>query len=310
MISKALARGQDNGLTQKAALASLFAGALALALAPILVKLSSLGPITTAWYRLMIALPFFLPGYWRNLFLVQPGADTATSQASYSTRDWLLMVLAGLFFAVDLAIFNLSLGLTQVATATLFNNLAPIFVIFFSWFLFGERISAGIILSLIMTLGGMVLFLGNGFSFRADQTFGDGLAILTAIFYAAYLVTIKSLRSRHFTSTIMVITSATGAAILLPIMLFEGTPPWPRTLEGWTILIALGIVCHVMGRGLVTVAMSKLTVTFISFGLLLQPVAAACFAQALFGETLSLTQIVGGFLVLLGIGLARSRYRA
>ena len=58
MISKAMAREQDNGLTQKAALVSLFAGALALALAPILVKLSSLGPITTAWYRLTIALPF------------------------------------------------------------------------------------------------------------------------------------------------------------------------------------------------------------------------------------------------------------
>lgn len=182
MISKAMAREQDNGLTQKAALVSLFAGALALALAPILVKLSSLGPITTAWYRLTIALPFFLAGHLRNLFLVQPGADTATSQASYSARDWLIMVLAGLFFAADLAIFNLSLGLTQVANATLFNNLAPVFVIFFGWFLFGERISTGIILSLIMTLGGMVVFLGTGFSLRADQTLGDGLAILTVLF--------------------------------------------------------------------------------------------------------------------------------
>ena len=161
-----------------------------------------------------------------------------------------------------------------------------------------------------MTLGGMVLFLGTGFSLRADRTFGDGLAILSAMFYAAYLVTIKSLRFRHSTSNIMVITSAMGAGILLPIMLLEGGPLWPRTLEGWAILIALGVVCHVAGEGLVTAAMSKLTVTFTSFGLLLKPVAAACFALAFFGETLSLTQTAGGFLVLLGIGLARSRCRA
>lgn len=73
MISKAMAREQDNGLTQKAALVSLFAGALALALAPILVKLSSLGPITTAWYRLTIALPFSLPGTYETCSWPNPG---------------------------------------------------------------------------------------------------------------------------------------------------------------------------------------------------------------------------------------------
>lgn len=215
------------------------------------------------------------------------------------------MGLAGAFFAADLGVFNLSIQFTNIANATLFNNLAPVFVVFFGWLLFNEKVGVGVILALIVTLGGMTLFMGKGFSIHAGQTLGDGLAILTAIFYAGYLATVKSLKSRHSTSRIMGYTSAIGAAMLFPIMLLEGGALWPDTMEGWAILIALGVVCHVVGQGLVTAAMAHLTVTFTSFGLLLQPIGAACFAWAFFDERLLLLQIVGGFLVLLGIGLVR-----
>ncbi len=132
------------------------------------------------------------------------------------------MGLAGAFFAADLGVFNLSIRLTNIANATLFNNLAPVFVVFFGWLLFNEKVGVGVILASIVTLGGMALFMGNGFSLHAGQTLGDSPAILTAIFYAGYLATVKSLKSRHSTSRIMVITSAIGAAMLFPIMLLEG----------------------------------------------------------------------------------------
>ena len=44
------------------ALIFLFLGAAAISLAPILVRLSELGPIATVFYRISFALPFYLFG--------------------------------------------------------------------------------------------------------------------------------------------------------------------------------------------------------------------------------------------------------
>ena len=287
------------------ALLSLLAGALAIALAPILVRISELEPVATAFHRLVIALPFF----WLGM-LTERRAHQTTASAPVSAADAALMVLAGLMLAGDLALWHLSITMTSVAKATLFNNCAPVFVALLGWMLFRERIRLGLVVALAVSLSGMALLISDGLlpaigSHQDGQWRGDAIAVSTAAFYAVYLMVVKRLRATHSTSVIMAGSSAAAALALAVAAWFEGGPMLPSSAWGWGIVLALGVACHVIGQGLITHALAHLPVTFSSIGLLVQPVAAAALAWILFGEALGPLQWLGGTLALVGITLAR-----
>jgi drug/metabolite transporter (DMT)-like permease len=139
--------------TQRIALITLVLGACAIGFAPIFVRLSEVGPAATASYRLLIALPVF----WLWASLERPTAKGSPRRWSNAGG----LVLAGLFYAGDLALWHWSIRYTTVANATLLTNLAPIFVTAGAWLLFRERITRGFLAGLAIALTGTALLVGN-----------------------------------------------------------------------------------------------------------------------------------------------------
>ncbi|MFN4284072.1 MAG: DMT family transporter [Alphaproteobacteria bacterium] len=281
------------------ALAALIAGAIAIAFSPIFMRLSEIGPIATAVHRLVLGLPLF----WLWLAL-EKGEGQQRGPASW--RDAGLLALSGLFFAGDLAAWHSSLGYTSVANATLLANNAPIFVTLGAWLLWRERPTRGFLAGLALSVVGCALLSRGGFKPGESTLVGDGLAILTALFYSCYFLTVKRLRARFTTAAIMTWTAMVGAAILLPAAwIAEGGPLLPASLAGWLVLLGLALLSHVGGQSLITYAMAHLPAGFSALTLLIQPVGAAIFAWILFGEALGPLQLAGGLVVLAGIWLAR-----
>lgn len=297
----AIGIGQGTANHRSLAVAALLAGALAIAFAPILVRWSELEPVATGFLRLAIGGPVFL------LFL--PRTATAHKAQGGNNSDRLraitLVVISGLCLAADLALWNLSVLMTTVTNATLFNNCAPIFVTLFAWLLWRQPISRRLMTALAITFAGMAALMGQGFQLDSAQAQGDLLAVLTAAFYAGYILSLKELRAIRSTSFCMAGTSLTAAALLLGVALVLGEQLLPTTWHGWAVMLALGIVCQVIGQGLITHALAHLSATFSSIGLLLQPLAAAALAWALLGEALGPVQLAGVALVLGGIHMAR-----
>lgn len=279
------------------ALAALLAGATAIGFAPILVRLSELGPVATAFYRLFLALP--LLGLW---WWIERRHDPVPGRPA---RRWHWLVGAGLFFAADLAVWHWSIRLTSVANATFLANLAPLFVTLAGLLLFGERYGARFFSGLALALTGAATLMAGGLALGAQRWLGDVLGLLTAIFYAGYIISVARLRADTSTATIMLLSAAVSAAALLPLALVSGENLWPAHAEGWLVLLALATVSHVAGQGLITWALKHLRAAFGSVGLLWQPVAAALLAWVLLGETLGALTITGGVLVLSGIFTAR-----
>jgi drug/metabolite transporter (DMT)-like permease len=69
----------------------------------------------------------------------------------------------------------------------------------------------------------------------------------------------------------------------------------------------LAVVAHLIGQGLIVAGVGRTPAALAGVLLLIQPVAAALMAWPLFGEMLSLVQIVGAALVLVGVWLAGRR---
>jgi drug/metabolite transporter (DMT)-like permease len=278
------------------ALGALLVGASCIALSPIFVRLSEVGPTATAFWRVALAVPaLWLFMLFRNRSL--PG--------NFSGKKFLLFA-AGLAFAGDLAFWHTSIKLTSVANSTLLANLASIFVTLAVWIFLRQKPTGTFLAGLAAALAGVAMLVKTSLEFSATGLLGDALGVVTAMFYAAYILAVKGLRDRGETALrLMAIASTLTAVILLPVALASGEPMLPHTAYGWTILLGLALISHAAGQGLIAYALAHLPATFSSVGLLLQPVIAALFAWVLLAEPLVALQIAGGLVVLLGIYLAR-----
>jgi len=286
------------GKTSRLAFISLILGAVFIGLSPILVRLSEVEPVTTAFYRVFLGLPLMLvwmAGFSRRS--VKPNSPPRRSEL-------LWLILPGVFFAGDLAFWHWSITLTTVANATLFANFAPIYVAIAAAVLFHERFSRRFIVALIVAITGAVILIGTSAGLSRDHITGDLLGMITAVFYAAYLVTVGRLRARYPTSKIMFWSSLSASFVLLPLAWLSGMS-LPQSLSGWSVLVTLAWISHLGGQGLIAYALAHLSAAFSSVSLLTQPVVSALLAWVLFGESLGPLQMTGGVIVLAGIYLAR-----
>lgn len=277
------------------AIAALLAGATCIGTSALFVKVSEAGPISTAFWRVFLALPFLWAWAWMD-------RRQAASALTRPPRG--LMFLAGFFFAGDLAVWHSSIILTSVANATLLANLAPIFVTLAAWLLWRKKPTAMFLAGLAAALTGVMLLIGGDFGHSGKALLGDALGVVTAMFYAAYQLTVTRLRGTISTARIMAVSSVVTAALLLPLALLSGELFFPASATGWIKVFALAVISQVAGQSLIAYAMAHLPATLSSVGLLLQPVMAGLFAWILLGETLGAIAIAGAVLVLIGIRIA------
>lgn len=294
----ALAHTRPPGRGLALALPAVIVGAVAVGFSPVFVRLSELGPSATAFYRLLLALP----ALWLWMRIEARGLPPRDRPGR---REIALVVLAGLLFAGDLAFWHWSILLTSVANATLFANFAPIIVTFGAWALFRERITMPHLAGLGLALGGAVMLVGASAGLDMAHVAGDGLGLVTALFFGSYILVVKLLRRALPTAVLMFWSSVVTCLALLPVAWAFGESVVPPSLYAWAVLLALALVSQALGQGLIAYGLGHLPAGYSSIVILLEPVTAAVLGWALLGEALGPLQAAGGGAVLAGIVVAR-----
>ena len=287
---------------QTVALAALLIGAVAVGASAIFVRLSDLEALPSAFYRPFLAIP--LLWFWLRL---RPAAGPA-KRGPETLWDAARLLLAGAFFAGDLAFWHLSLHHTTVANATFFANAAPIFVVLAERFLFRRRIGGTFLAGLALAIMGAACLVSGSLSVAPGNLVGDGFGMITAVFLASYLIAVERLRLEFSTAAIMLWTSIGTAAVLFPVALASGEPMLAQSAYGWAVLLALAWISHAAGQGLIAYALAHLPAGLAALGLLTEPVAAAVLALFILAEPITAWQTVGGAVILWGIFIARKGY--
>ena len=173
------------------------------------------------------------------------------------------------------------------------------------WLIFRTAVTRIFLLGLGLAITGMITLKGGPAALGEGDLLGDGIATLAAVFYAFYILAIGRLRSRYDTVRIMIWSSASAAACILPFALYFEGDILPHSLYGWAIVGGLAIVSHAGGQAAIAYALAYLPAAFSSLTLLLQPVVAAFLAWWILAEAVTGMQALGGAIVLVGILLAR-----
>jgi drug/metabolite transporter (DMT)-like permease len=289
--------------SQPLALAALLLGAVAVAASAIFVRLSELGALPSAFYRPFLAIPLV----WLWLRMRPPPAGRVRHRPG-NARDLGRLLLAGAFFAGDLAFWHLSLHHTSVANATFFANTAPVFVLAADRLFFQRRIGRTFLLGTALALTGAACLVGGSLSLAPANLTGDAYGAVTALFLASYLMAVERLRHDFSTAAIMLWTSVGTAAVLFPVAWASGDAMVAKTAYGWIILFALAWVSHAAGQGLIAFALAHLPAGMAALGLLTEPVAAALLALVVLAEPITGWQTIGGAIILWGIFVARKGY--
>lgn len=281
--------------TDPRALAATVSGAILIGFAPIFVRLADVGYTAAGFWRVALALPLLALLWW-------PQRRPAAGAAPLPLK-WLM--LGGVFFAADLAVWHQSIRFTSIANSTLLANLSPIFVTAGSVWLFAEHVNRRFLAGLAVALAGSALLVASSFQVSLATVGGDLLGVVAAVFYAGYLLIVSRERRRTSAIAVMWWTTLASAVLLLPATLLAGETLWPQSARGWAVLVGLALLAQVLGQGLIAWGMAHLPASFSSVSLLVQPVAASALAWMILAEPFGPMQAVGGLIVLGGILLCR-----
>jgi len=268
-------------------------GAIAIGFAPIGLRLSEFGPQATAFWRFMFALPMI--------------ACAIYASGGKLGRPSAMALVAGVFFGLDVAFWHASLLMTSVANATFLVNLGNAAVGFVAWIVLRERPTKIWLVAMAVALLGAFFLSQGAAAGNPGALAGDLLALVAAVMVGLYLFFAKLARRAE---TAMQVLFWSTAATLVVSAIASGVrneailPPE----SGWFIWpLALAIVAHVVGQGLIMAGVGRTPAAVGGLLLLVQPVTAGLIAWALFGEALTQVQLAGCGLVLLGVWLAGRR---
>ena len=273
-------------------------GAACISASAVLIKLAGTGTATAAFYRCLLALPL----------LAVLAALEQHKRGPRPLRSRLGAMLAGVFLAIDLVLWNHTIADVGPGIATVLGNLQVVFVAAAAWLLFRERPARRFFVALPVVLAGVVLVSGladhaHGVHSLAGVEYGLG----TSVAYAAFLLILRqtSAATPHVAGPLAEVTlgAAAGAAALG--LVFGG---WQLNIGwhtfGWLLLLAL--TSQTAGWLLITSSLPRLPAALSSLLLLLQPAASILLAAVVLSERPSPLQLAGAVLVCTGV-LAASR---
>jgi drug/metabolite transporter (DMT)-like permease len=271
---------------------ALLLGNVALSFGPWLVRLADVGPVAAGFWRLALALPFLL---LVGRFAGQP--------ALWPRRALVITVLvAAVFYALDLAAWNAGIRMTKLGNSTLFGNSGSFVFAIYGLILAHRLPSTKQAGALILALAGAALLMSRSYELSPKNFAGDLLTLVAGLFYGGYLIFVERGRIELKPLPLLILATAFSVPILFVISLGLGERIWPHD---WTPVLIFALSSQVLGQGLLVYSIGTLPPLVVSLGLLTQPAIAATIGWLAYGERLTPIDAVGAIAIAAALVLVR-----
>jgi drug/metabolite transporter (DMT)-like permease len=226
-------------------------------------------------------------------------------------RDWLRLWMLGLLGnGLYQMLFVIGLDLTTSGVSALLISTIPLWTALLAVLLRLERITAKTWLGIVIAFAGIVLVtLGtpardhNHQMLAKDPLLGNALTLLAALCWAGYTVLQKSVLERYSPLRISALGLLLGGPALWAFAFWEvrqqdwGTVSW----EAWGIIFYAGLISIALAYLIWSWGVQRLGSARTAIFNNLVPVLTFALAFFFLGEPLTLLQIAGGAVVLLGV---------
>jgi len=274
---------------------ALTVGVISVSFAAIFIRLADAPPLVIAAYRMCLASLIIAPIAWTS---------SRDELRRLSTRDIIMAIASGAFLALHFGLWIYSLSYTSVATSVVLVTANPIFVAIASYFFFRERFTRQTILGIVVCLIGAVLIGWSNWQLGNDSLLGAVLALLGALAVAGYLLIGRRLRQRMGILSYASLTYTSAAILLLISALASGHSLVGYSTTTYVMMALLALVPQLIGHSSLNWSLRFVPATLITIAVLGEPVIAIALAFPILHEAPTLTEIIGGILILAGIFVA------
>ena len=152
---------------------------------------------------------------------------------------------------------------------------------------FGEKLSKRLVIAYLLALAGVYLLVAHDLSVSSGSKLGDWSAVLSALFYAAFMLTGK--KARHFFDNIYYALIQYSICVLCFGFGIVGTgaPMTGYSDLSWLAVFGLIGFTTFLGHFSFTYLVKHMDLSLMTTGKLIEPVLASIMAYFIFNETIS-----------------------
>ncbi len=187
----------------------------------------------------------------------------------------------------------------SVSIAVLLLSTAPVYITIFSPWILKEKIRQKGVIALVLSIVGILLIVDPGKLDFKLSSIGILAGIASGIFYAFAVMTSKYVSSTYSGYTQAFWSFLVAAIILLPV----GAVSLQVVSNNLIYLLILAIFPTILAVSLYFNGLKKVKAQSASILGLIEPISAVFFAVLILGEQISIFEIAGGALILIGAAL-------
>lgn len=215
---------------------------------------------------------------------------------------WIRGMSIGVFLAVGFILMSFGMRSTGAGQTAFIISLEVVFVPVLGWLFYGQRISLGLLGSLLVAIAGLALL-----------TLQDGLSIATGnvwvlgsvLCFAVYTILNARYAARYdawpLTWIQLAVTGLVSGLVMLAVEPFQ----WQLSKDAWWSITYLVLICTVFRFVVQTYAQGFTSAVDTSLIFMLEPVVALILGAIFLAESFSVQQGIGCLLILLASLLAR-----
>ena len=209
------------------------------------------------------------------------------------------VLVPGILFGVSTIFGFTAITTTSVANATIIGNISTAMVLFVAPRFLNEKISkAQVVLAFTSFAGVATIVIGAG-NTGGSSLFGDALALVNALTWTAYFISSKRRRVDGVdTWQFLFGVSVIQVFIVVPYALLTSNDILQITWRDLGFLIAMTLFSGTIGHSFMLWAQKYVDASVSSLILLLGPVISSAGAWLVYGQQISLVQVIGGAIVL------------
>jgi drug/metabolite transporter (DMT)-like permease len=254
--------------------------------------LDHIGPLTAVSYRCLIAACVVIPWAMKEM-------------RACATVGWYASTaFVSLYFCAAMALQQTAFETATVTNASFLVNTCSILTPIIAWVALRERPPARIICAAVVTLSGAFFMTGGTFSFALFNR-GDGLCLLSAVFYAAWMVALgRHIAVHGLPFATSFVQFALSSAVLFPLSAAVEVQSIGRVVQAAPELIGLGVFSTAIAFVLQSRAQQAVSSSTAAIIVSAESLFGAAGAYVWLGEQTSGARIWGAVLIMSGIVIA------
>lgn len=257
------------------------------------VIVAELDPTLSAFYRFIIAAII--------LFII---LKTKYPKEKILKEDRLLMALSGLTGVAMYFFFeNYSVSYTSASNVAVLISSIPVFTLISQRIVFKEKITFLKFFGATLSAVGIVIIIASKekISLFSTGTRGDLMALGAAFCWVIYNIINSKFKGNYKSITVTTYQIIWGCVFLSPALFFTKLSiPSPKVI-GNTVFLA--VLCSCIGYIIYIYCLEHLGATIVTTYINLQPIITLIFAKAILNENVTLWQVLGSIVIILGVFL-------